>query len=103
MRLLETVSADKDPWAGYYLEWSWPSIFKRQLHSCPLPAHKEKPSSQFEAMRNMDLLYKKMKQDEAARRRMAHTPPIPVHSPAPAPIDTIIPPHCIPRGTMNRR
>ena len=62
MRLLETVSADKDPWAGYYLEWSWPSIFKRQLHSCPLPAHKEKPSSFVEAMRNMDLLYKKMKE-----------------------------------------
>lgn len=35
--LLQTLSRNADPWAGYYMEWMWPTVFGRWPIACVLP------------------------------------------------------------------
>ena len=84
--LLETVSHSADPWAGYYLEWMWPSIFGRK--PCSLPASAASPSTHRKAMENLDVLYRARlaaaaaTEAPAARRNLAASP---LPSPMPPP------------------
>ena len=86
--LLATVSHSADPWAGYYLEWMWPSIFGRK--PCSLPASTASPSTHRKAMENLDVLYRARlaaaaaTEAPAARRHLAASP-VPYASPVASP------------------
>ena len=86
--LLATVSHSTDPWAGYYIEWMWPSIFGRE--PCPLPASTASPSTHRTAMENLDVMYRARlaaaaaTEAPAARRNLGASP-VPYTSPVASP------------------
>ena len=100
--LLATVSHSVDPWAGYYLEWMWPSIFGRK--PCSLPASTASPSTHRKAMENLDFLYRARlaaaaaTEAPAARRNLAASP-VPYASPVASP-DAVASPNPLPLSLL---
>ena len=59
-----------DPWAGYYLEWMWPSVFGRE--ACTLPASTGAPVTHREAMARLETqLLARLPSAATARRRLS--------------------------------
>lgn len=83
--LLDVASKERDPWAGYYLEWSWPTILKATCPNSTLPRFDAETVS-FDVARRMRslALVPSPLPDDGPPDHGAPTPPSPPPPPPPS-------------------
>jgi hypothetical protein len=86
-RLLATLSKDKDPYTGYYMEWLWSELFLGHQKPCSMPV-KVQPVTHADAMESLKQRFPSVVGKRKLLGSVGSGTGVPVPSPSPAVVTT---------------